>query len=393
MAEALLITTAIAVLLFVGVVCSWVGKKLKIPDIFLLILAGLFFGNVTFKGSPLIQFPEVFLSSLAILALAMVVFDSTTRLRIRDLDTFSLKAVRLTFIFTVLSLVLFTAASKFLLNIPVWSALLFASIMIGTSPEAVMSFAGKSRSLTLLKLESIFNTPLTVLLPFLIVDLMQTTSLTAEIMEQLTPFIMKFIVGIGAGVFVAIILFKLVQHSYSEVYSPLAVIVAALLAYVLAENLGGSGVLSVTALGLFFGNVYVKEKPALLGAEGVIAKALYILVFVLIGLIIRVPYTKEFFITSAILFVCYLAIRFISVYASLRRDLTTGEILYMTFSAPKGVATAAVVFSLLIHSIEGMNVVLDMTFAFIIYSIVISSLTAWIHAVFQTKGTKKHNHK
>lgn len=393
MAEALIITTAIAVLLFVGVVCSWVGSKLKIPDIFLLILAGLFFGHVTFKGKPLIQFPEVFLSSLAILALAMVVFDSTTRLRIRDLDTFSLKALRLTFIFTSLSLVLFTAASSYLLDIPLWSSLLFASIMIGTSPEAVLNFKGKSKSITMLKLESIFNTPLTVLLPFLILDLMQTTSITAEIMEQLTPFIMKFIVGIGAGVFVAIILFKLVQRSYAEVYSPLAVIVAALLSYVLAENLGGSGVLSVTALGLFFGNVYVKEKPALLGAESVIAKALYILVFVLTGLIIRVPYTKEFFITSGILFLCFTAIRFVSVYFSLHRDFKMGEMLHITLSAPKGVATAAVVFSLLIHSIEGMNVVLDMTFAFIIYSIIVSSIAAWAHVVFQTDAHKKHKAK
>ncbi len=390
MGDALLITTAIAVLLFVGVICSWIGNKLKIPDILLLILAGLFFGHVSFNEQPLIQFPEVFLSSLAILALAMVVFDSATRLRIRELDTFSLKSVRLTFTFTILCLVLFTATASFLLDLPVWISLLFSSIIIGTSPEAILAFSGKSKPLTLLKLESVFNTPLTVLLPFLIMDLMQTTSITAEIMEQLTPFVMKFIVGIGAGVFVAIILFKLVQRAYAEVYSPLAVIVAALLAYVLAENLGGSGVLSVTALGLFFGNVYVKEKPALLGAESVIAKALYILVFVLTGLIIRIPYTKEFFITSSILFICYLSIRFLSVWLSLRSEnFKTGELLYMTLNAPKGVATAAVVFSLLIHSIEGMNVILDMTFAFILYSIIVSSLASWFYAIF--KSDEKHS--
>lgn len=381
MSEALIITTAIAVLLFVGVICSWIGSKLKIPDILLLILAGLFFGNITFNGQPLIQFPEVFLSSLAILALAMVIFDSTTRLRIRDLDTFSLKALRLTFIFTLLSMLLFTAAAHYLIELPIWSSLLFSSIIIGTSPEAILMFTGKNKAVTMLKLESIFNTPLTVLLPFLILDLMQTTSITKEIVEQLTPFIMKFIVGIGAGVFVAIILFKLVQKSYAEVYSPLAVIVAALLAYVLAENLGGSGVLSVTSLGLFFGNVQIKEKPALMGAESVIAKALYILVFVLTGLIIRVPYTKEFFIASGILFVCFLAIRFVSVWLSLHNEFTTGQMLYLTLSAPKGVATAAVVFSLLIHSIGGMNTVLDMTFAFILYSILVSSIATWIYAV------------
>ncbi|RMD57864.1 hypothetical protein D6825_02685 [Candidatus Woesearchaeota archaeon] len=379
MSEALIITTAIAVLLFVGVVCSWIGKKLKIPDILLLILAGLLLGRVELNGEALIKFPEVFLSSLAILALAMVVFDSTTRLRLRDLDTFSLKAIRLTFIFSALTLLLFSATASLILKIPFTTSLLFASIMIGTSPEAVLAFGGKSKALTMLKLESIFNTPLTVILPFLILDLMQTENITTNLIEQLQPLIMKFIVGIGAGVFCAIILFKLVQKAYTEVYSPLAVIVAALLSYVLAENLGGSGVLSVTSLGLFFGNVYVKEKVALMSAEGVVAKALYILIFMLTGLIIRIPYTKEFLITSSILFLTYISIRFISVWISLHGEkYTISDLLYMSLNSPKGIATAAVVFSLLVYAIDGMNIILDMTFAFILYSIIISSIASWI---------------
>lgn len=375
MQDALIITTAIAVLLFVGVVCSWVGNKLRIPDVLLLILAGMFFGHIEYKEGPLIQFPEVFLSSIAILALAMIVFDSTARLRLRELDTFSLKAVKLTFIFTIFTLVLFTAAAHYILQIPFWSSLLFAAVMTGTSPEVVLGLGGKSRTLTILKLESIFNTPLTVILPFLVLDLMQNINAIAltEVIEQLIPFIMKFIVGLGAGVFVGIILFKLIQRAYAEVYSPLAVIIAALLSYVLAENLGGSGVLAVTALGLFFGNVYVKEKITIMGVETVFAKALYILVFMLTGLIIDIPYTKEFFITSAILFTAHTAIRFLATQASLK-EYTLYEKLYMSLNAPKGVATAAVVFILAVHNIEGITTVIDMTFAFILYSIILSAL-------------------
>src|SRR3990172_1697532 len=114
MQEALIITTAIAVLLFVGVICSWVGSRLRIPDVLLLILAGMFFGSIEYKNAPLIEFPLVFLNSLAILALALIVFDSTARLRLRELDTFSLKAVRLTFIFTLFTLVLFTATAHYI---------------------------------------------------------------------------------------------------------------------------------------------------------------------------------------------------------------------------------------------------------------------------------------
>ncbi len=383
MQEALIITTAIAVLLLIGVTCSWAGKKLKIPDALLLIATGMIFGGITYKNQPLIQFPEVFLSSVAIIALAMIVFDSTARLRIKELDTFSLKAVRLTFISTVFTLILFTTAAKYILNIPFWNSLLLSAIMTGTSAEIMLAQTGKSRSQMLLKLESIFNTPLTVILPFIIIELMQNIkgTIITEIIEQTIPFIMKLIVGIGAGVFVGIILFKIVQKMYAEVYSQLAVIIAALLSYVLAENLGGSGVLAVTTLGLFFGNAYSKAKITLLEAESVLAKALYILVLILTGLIIKIPYTKEFIAISATLFGVYTAIRLLSVLASTKGEkYSLWEKINMTLNAPKGVATAAVVFILAVHNIEGITTVINITFAFILYSIITTSIASWIGA-------------
>ena len=164
-----------------------------------------------------------------------------------------------------------------------------------------------------------------------------------------------------AVIFVGLILFKIVQRAYTEVYSPLAVIVAALLAYVLAENLGGSGVLSVTALGLFFGNVYVKEKAALLTIEGVLTKALFIFVFILIGSVIKIQFTQEFFVTSGLLFLAYLVVRFMSVVMVTHSDkYRFKEQMFMTLNVPKGIATAAVVFILAVLKIEGMQTVLVM---------------------------------
>ena len=391
MADALIITTSIAVLLFVGVICSWIGNKIKIPDVLLLILAGMLIGH--YKERTILEYPELFLSSLAILALAMIVFDSTARLRLKEFDTFSLKAARLTFVFTIFILALFTISVKYILNAPFWQSLLFSATMVGTSPEVVLSFKGKSRALTLLKLESIFNTPLTVIIPFLVLELMQNVKgiFFVQIIEQAVPFLMQFIVGIGTGVFVGIILFKVVQRTYTEVYSPLAVIIAALLSYVLAENLGGSGVIAVTALGLFFGNAYVKEKITLLKAESVLAKALYIMVFILTGVVIKIPYTKEFFITSGILFAAYTIVRFLAVLTSVRGErYSFNEKIYMAVSAPKGIATASVIFMLALQPIEGIQTILNMTFAFILYSLVLASIATWLSSFSNENNHSRH---
>lgn len=386
MADPLITTTAIAVLLFVGVICSWIGKRFGIPDALLLILAGLAFGYAKFNGEPLVAFPDLFLSSLAILALALIVFDGTARIRLRELDTFSVRAINLVVVFTLLLLTLFSTAAHYILGTPWWISILFAAVMTGTSAEAVLPVAGKSKAATLIKLESVFNDTVNIVLPFLIVNLMQnlTSRNFSGIMTQLTPVIMQIIVGIGTGVFTGIILFKLVQHVYAEVYSPLAVIVAALLAYVLAQNLGGSGVLSVTALGLFFGNAYVKEKITILGVESVLAKALYILVFILAGLVIKIPLTREFLITSGVLFGIYCAVRFLAVFVS-TRSTNVHDLVYMTLATPKGITTTAVLFTLATLNIPGIETLLSMTFAFILYSIIISAITIALH--------RRHTHE
>jgi len=389
MQDALFATTAIAVLLFVGVLCSWLSTKFRVPDMLLLILMGIFFGHIDYRGESLVQFPQVFLSSLAILALAMIVFDSTARLRLKDIDKFSIYAIKLTIVAICFTMVFFTAATHFILGTTLWSGLVFSAMMAGTAPEAMLGAKGKSKSLTLLKMESIFNTPLTVILPFLVLDFMGNIGFAGftDVIEQLQPFIMKFIVGIGSGVFVGIILFKIVQRVYAEVYSPLAVIVSALLSYVLAENLGGSGVLAVTALGIFFGNVYVKEKVTLLGIETVFAKALYILVFILTGVIIKIPFTLEFFLTSLGLFAVFTLIRLAAVWVTCRDKYSGKDILFMGVVAPKGIATAAVVFILAVEYTETISAVLDMTFAFILYSIFAASIAQWISALHEKRTT------
>ena len=390
--DALGILTAISVVLLIGVVFSIVSKKLKIPEILVLIVVGIILGFFTYQGEPLLQFPTVFLTAVSLLALALIIFDSSSKLRLKELDILSIKALKFVGIFTLLSVTIFTIASKLLLGIPIVLALLFSTITLGTSPDIVLSLLQetKNKIFGFLKLESVFNTPLNVLLPFIIIDFTQGQSQITGVVELVVPFLTKFVVGIGAGIFVGVILFKIMQKQYSPLYSPLAVIIASLLAYVLAENLHGNGVLAVITLGIFFGNVYVKEKVEVLSVESVLTKAFFIFVFILLGLTIKLPFTAEFFTRSIILFVAYMIIRYIAVILSFRKEkLKPKEILFLTLNAPKGISTAAVVFLLAIYNtpgtiyyIPGISIVLDVTLAFILYSIILSTIVCALKSRF-----------
>ncbi|MDO8740639.1 MAG: cation:proton antiporter [Candidatus Woesearchaeota archaeon] len=368
--------TSIGVLLFIGLLFSLLSQKIKVANIIFLIFVGILFNHISYDGKPLIQFPPVFLTAMAIFTLIMIIFDSSSNFKFRDIDKFSLNAFKLVGVFLMLNLVFLTVASVIIGDVGnIFVGLIFATLMTATAPDAIMVFFenSKNKIVKLMEIESIVNTPLTVLFPFILLDLMNNVKSfnITYFIDQITPFLQQFITGIGTGVIVALILFKAMKKGYSEKLSPLALIVAALLAYALAENLKGNGVLAVTTLGLIFGNVYIKEKATLREFSGILSNALEVLVFILIGFIVDVPLTKEFFIKSISIFVIYLLVRFFAVQICLKQ-YGLREKIFMTLVSPKGIAVAAIIFAF--ATFQGFERMLDFTLAIMVYTLLVSTI-------------------
>jgi len=389
MATVLLLLTYLAVILLIGLLTSIVSQKFRIPNILLLLLIGVGLGRIDYKGGSLIEFPELFMTGISILALVMIVFDSSSRFSLKKVDYFSLHTLWLSIIFLILNLMFLTAFTMLIFNVEsIFLALIFAALMSGTSPAVVLSMFKnvKNKVFDFLGLESLLNTPLVVLMPFIILDLKTTLKdelVIATFIDQLVPILQQFVVGIGSGVLIGLIMFKFMRKVYSVVLSPLAVITSALLAYIIAENLDGNGVLAVTAMGLLFGNVYLKQKFQLKEFASVFSNSLEILVFVLIGIVIAIPFTTDFLIKSMALFLIYLLIRFFSIIFSLRgMNFTFKEKIFMSLNVQKGIAVAVVVFSLATLGIEGIGIILNLSLAFMLYSIVLSSVVLRIVKLF-----------
>lgn len=381
MASVLLLLTYLAIILLIGLLTSIVSQRFRIPDILLLMLIGIGIGRIDYRGGPLIEFPELFMTGISILALVMIVFDSSSRFSLKRVDYFSLHTLWLSVVFLIFNLVFLTAFTMIVFKVDsIFLALVFAALMSGTDPAAVLSMFKniKSNVFEFLGLESLLNTPLVVLIPFIILDLKRTLKdelLITTFIDQIVPLLQQFVVGIGSGVLIGLIMFKFMRKAYSVVLSPLAVITSALLAYIIAENLGGNGVLAVTSMGLLFGNVYVKQKFQLREFASVFSNSLEILVFVLIGVIISIPFSTGFIIKSVVLFLLYILIRFFSIMFSLRgMDFTLNEKIFMSLNVQKGIAVAVVVFSLTTLGIEGLEIILNLSLAFMLYSIILSSV-------------------
>lgn len=378
--DALGILTVFTVLIVIGLMITWLSNKLKMSNVLLLMLTGLFLGFAA-RQSGLIEVSGTALVSIAILSLVVIVFDGSSRFNVNSLNETGFSSLKLIgwfiffnliFISPVVSLLFFYEFSAMSL---LFSAI-FAIIMAATDPATLfVMFKDKSnRVVDFLKVEAVLNTPITILLPFLILDLIGQVGSTFELFEiYIYQFFSQIIVGIGAGIFVGVIFFKAMKHFYSDQISPLAIIASALLAYILAENLSGSGVLAVAVLGFVFGSVYVTHKELLQEFSGMLSSSLEILVFLLLGFIIQLEFSFIYFLKSLLVFFILILIRFLAVKISCK-DYTKNERFFMALSMPKGLGTAVLVFSLSVMNISSLMVVNNLVVVVMIYSLIVSTV-------------------
>jgi cell volume regulation protein A len=399
--EALAILTSLAVVLVVGTLAVAIAARFKMPSTLLLLAAGIGLSYITYQGNQLVSFPQSFFTSIALLAVALIVFEGAASMKLRELDTFSLKAIKLAGIFILLNIAAITFAGHFLIGLDWFTSLIFAALVSNTNPGALtVLFKNKKASIIeLLKLESMFSIPLSVILVFVLIELQKNVMLgSVSVPGILFIFFNKIIAGVGTGVLMALILFKLLQerkkkgriaeaHSgHSSVYAAIAVLVAAILTFVLAENIGGSGGVAIVALGVLFGALRIKHKLSLLKFESIESKLIFILLFVLVGLMIQFPVNLNFILISLGLFIIHLLARYFAV--SLSVKVPFKERMFITMNSAKGVETVALILLVAIYSLPGSEffipgsaTIVYLGFAFLIYSIVLSTVFSSIFKI------------
>ncbi len=386
MENVLLYLTMIAVVLLIGLLISILSSKLKISNMLLLIIVGIIAGSITYKGSSLFQFPPVFIVSIATLALVMIVFDGSSRMKLKDLGEMSYRALEVTGLYMVLSLIIVGAITLFLFfsesitSNSIILSLIFAFLMIGTDPASIfVMFKDKTNKLLeFLKVEAIINTPVVVLFPFILIELVKGTT-TISLLSQIGPFLQQIVTGIGTGIVVGLIIFKVMKKTYSQEYSPIAILTATLITYAIAEQLNGNGILAVATLGLLFGNTYVKNKFLLTEFSSTLSTSLEILVFVLIGTVTKLPWSDVFFFAKAlIIFAILLVCRYFALHITFKEKYDKRQLIFMTLNMSKGIAVATAILTISFVVTPGMTTLVNLTLVTIIYSLITSTLATLI---------------
>ncbi|MCX6817475.1 MAG: cation:proton antiporter [Candidatus Aenigmarchaeota archaeon] len=395
-----LTVTYFAFLLGFGVLIANLMKKKKIPDAFFLLLLGLVLGPTVFMNPAVTQYVHLTLVDvsamgaipdfLRTLAIILTVFVAMFNLRWDVFKKFSSVSINLAIVGVVFNTAFAGLVAHLMFGLNPIYALLLGAVISGTGTGVILTFkdslAKYKNSLTVINVESIFNSPFAAI--FLLLFLGMVTMEPGALFEPIKyggQLWLMIVAGLGTGVLVGLAVSKLMKTMLSQ-YSSLILFSIALITYALAENVGGSGILAVAVCGLVAGNFGFpeKERSQVNTFDDQFSEMLRISIFTLLGAQVMLIFDPSQLILSFAFFLILFLIRPIFVIPLLgkeRSKYSKKDIMVMSFIAPKGdseAALAPLVAATLIGAgaLEAGNQIMNIIFLVILFSILFSTIVA-----------------
>lgn len=391
MVDMVLIVSYFSFLLGFGVLVANVMKKVKIPDAFLLLLVGLLCGPTIWRNPAVVEYIDFIIVDvdamsvvpdfLRVLALVLIVFVGAFNLDFREMKKFSDISVNIAFVVVLLNIVVIGTAAKLIFGFAWLHAFLVAAIISGTDASVVFTFEDTlkkhSNVLTVLKLESILNSPLSVLIPVLILDLLaRSPGSVVEPTVYMSQFWQMIVAGIGSGVVIGLAITKIINKMLKE-YTALIIISIALLTFGLAESVGGSGMFAVAVSGFIVGNLGFPYKEKVREFHSEFSDMLRISVFTLLGAQIFLDLNPYLLLTEFLFAVLVFVIRpiFITYLArDFGREAGYEGFTLLKLMGPRGISAAAM--APIAAVALGDELIMNLVFMVIFFSVLLSSVTA-----------------
>ena len=336
-----------------------------------------------------LDFTEVLLDGM----LSMLLFAGALHINISDLRRYKLPIGILAFLGTLVSAFIIAAATYVVLPFLgfelsfIW-CLLFGALISPTDPIAVMgilSSAGAPKSLeTVIAGESLFNDGIGVVIFVLLLGILASGDIpTAEHIGH--SLAVEAGGGLLFGFVLGLIMYYLIKSINSYQEEVLLTLAAVLGGYSLASYWSLSGPLAMVMMGLMLGNqgrTYAMSDQSRHYVDlfwELVDEILNAILFVLIGLeVVVIAYSGNLFIAAILAIIIALAARFIVVGMTTKTfrkqlDLPKGAWKVLTWGGLRGGISVALVLQLPLGTER--DVLLALTYAIVIFSILVQGLT------------------
>ena len=380
------IAEVLASILIVGIALQWIGWRLRIPALILLIAAGFIMGPVTGWLNPSEDFGDL-LQPMIALSVAVILFEGGLSLRWHELKQNRQVIYRLISWNVLLTFSLGSFFTHYLVGLSWPVSLVFGAIIIVTGPTVIMPLVKqanlKKGPSSLLRWEGIVNDPVGALLVVLIYGYYvraESETLALGIFTGLAiSLVVSLVLSVGLGVFIA--------HSFRKGWvpeylkSPL-ILIAILLVYTLANKVQSeAGLLATTILGITLANQNLNTLHELKRFKEYVTILLVSSTFIVLTADIDPGIIKHLQWQSWLLIVLVIFVfRPIAIYVStIGTDISKQERALLAWIAPRGIVAASVagLFGSELSQLgyEGAELLLPLVFVLIIMTVILHGLS------------------
>jgi len=377
----------IALLVGVGIAAQWVAARFQVPAIVLLLLIGFLAGPGLGLFDPDSMFGDLLFPGVTV-AVGIILFEGALTLHFSDIKGAGAVVVRLITVGVAVTVAVVAAATHLALGLP-WSlAILFGTIVSVTGPTVIVpllrAVRPTERVSQILKWEGILIDPIGAVLAVLAFEA-TLAEFTAgpdsnTILNLLYTLGLGSIIGAAAGYGLGLLLKRhLIPEFLTTVVTLAAVLVVQALANALAHE---SGLVAVTVMGVMLANLKDVPTERILDFKESLSVLLISMLFIVLAARIDVQTLLDlgpglFIVLAAILLVARpLGI----LLCTLRSEVSWPERALLAWLAPRGIIAAAIsaLFALRLQAagMEDARLLVGLTFATIVVTVVLQSLTA-----------------
>jgi NhaP-type Na+/H+ or K+/H+ antiporter len=384
------IAELIASVLIVGIALQWIGWRLKIPALILLIAAGFVMGPLSGWLKPSEDFGDL-LQPLVSLSVAVILFEGGLNLRWHELKQNTHVIYRLVTWNVLLTFALGSLTAHYLVGLSWPVALIFGAIIIVTGPTVIMPLLKqanlKQQPASLLRWEGIVNDPIGALLVVLIYGYYVLSEGDALFMNivggMLVSLTASLLVGVGMGLFLARV-FR--QGQVPEYLKSPIILIAVLLVYSVCNRVQSeAGLLATTVLGITLANQQLNTLHELKRFKEYVTILLVSSTFIILTadidpeILMRIGW-QGWLLLVVVIFV----IRPLAIYLStIGTDISKQNRMLIAWIAPRGIVAASIAglfgAELVKKGYDGAELLLPLVFALIILTVSLHGLSiGWV---------------
>jgi NhaP-type Na+/H+ or K+/H+ antiporter len=396
------VAVGLASIIVIGIAAQWVGWRLAIPSILILLLAGLIAGPVTGFIDPDELFGDLLLPVVS-LSVAIVLFEGGLSLKVSELRHSGRAVVNLVTGGVLITWVLAAGAAYLIFDIELRLAILLGAILTVTGPTVIgpllRHIRPSGKGATTLKWEGILNDPIGALLAVLVFEAIVSGELGGSFGNMALEFLKSIGVGAALGAAGGALTVALLHRYWAPEYLHEVISLSLVIAvFTIANELAHeSGLLAVTVMGVLLANQkFTSIKHIVEFKENlrvVLVSALFIILAARIELdeLGGIAWQAAAYV-AALVFVARPVAVFLSTTGA---GLSLRDRAFVSWMAPRGIVAAAITAAFALGLADAGFVeaekLVPIMFAVIVGTVVVYGLTAG--PVARALGLARHRHE